>query len=85
MRDEAGSAGVLGRGEHTSGNGVPGRSAVSTTVVRLNKADKAEGKPMDAQKSDLFVVVMKCMKVHGAKGKASLHCFKTKHIGHWML
>lgn len=55
--------------------GVPGRSAVPTMMVRLNKVDKAEEKPTDAQKSDLPIVVMKCMKVYGAKGKASLHCF----------
>lgn len=63
---------------------VPGRSAVSTVVVRLNKVDKAEEKPTDAQKSDLSIVVTKCMKVHGAKGKAGLHCFEMKHIGYWI-
>lgn len=60
--------------------GVPGRSAVSTVVVRLNKVDKAKGKPRDAQKSDLPIVATKCMKVHGAKGKASLHCFLKLNI-----
>ena len=65
--------------------GVPGRSAVSTVVVRLNKVDKAKGKPRDAQKSDLPIVATKCMKVHGAKGKASLHCFfEIKHTGYWI-
>ena len=82
MRDEAGSAGVLGHSEHINVGGVPGRSAVSTIVVRLNKADKAEGKPMDAQKSDRPIVAMKCMKVHGVKGTASLHCFEIKHMGY---
>ncbi len=49
------------------------------------KAEEAEVDSMAYEQSDLFIVVMKPVKVGGAKGETSHTIPLKKHLEHWRL
>jgi len=55
----------------------------SKRTGRSTRLKEAEADSMACEQSDLFIVVMKPVKVGGAKGETSHTIPLKKHLGHW--